>query len=90
MIDNTLSWKCHIDKLVPRLSQACYIIRSVKTYLLQYILQMIYYAYFYLIVTYGQLLWGNSSHNMEVFRLQNNIFGIMMGARSRYSYRELF
>jgi len=24
MIDTTLSWKGHIDKIVPRLSQACY------------------------------------------------------------------
>ena len=34
MIDNTLSWKDHIDKTVPRLSQACYIIRVVKPFLL--------------------------------------------------------
>jgi hypothetical protein len=90
MIDNTSSWKGHIDKLVPRLSQACYVIRSVKTYLLQYILRMIYYAYFHLVVTDGQLFWGNSSHSMEVFRLQKKIIGVVMRTRSRDSYRELF
>jgi len=46
MIDNILSWKGHIDKIVLRLSQARYIIRVVKLFLLQEVLQMIYYAYF--------------------------------------------
>ena len=47
MIDNTLSWKGHIGKIVPRLNQACYKIRVVKPFLLQDILKMIYYAYFH-------------------------------------------
>ena len=50
MINNTLSWKGHIDELVTRLSQTCYIIRVVKTYVLQYVLKMIYNAYFHLVV----------------------------------------
>jgi hypothetical protein len=51
---------------------------------------MIFYAYFYLVVTYGQLLLRNSSQSMEVFRLQKKIIGIMMGARSGVSCREFF
>jgi len=51
---------------------------------------MIHYAYFHLVVTYGQLFWGNSSHSMEVFRLKNKIIGIMIGARSTDSCREFF
>jgi len=31
--DNTLTWKGHIDKIVPRMSQACYIIIVVKPFL---------------------------------------------------------
>jgi hypothetical protein len=70
MTDNTLSWKGHMDKTVPRLRQACYVIRIVKPFLLQIVLKMIVYAYLHSVMTYGLLLWGNSSHNMEVFRLQ--------------------
>jgi len=32
-MDNTLSWNNHIDLLVKKLSTACYIIRSAKTYM---------------------------------------------------------
>jgi hypothetical protein len=45
MIDNTLSWKGRIDKIVPRLSQTCYIIRVVKLFLSQDVLKLIYYAF---------------------------------------------
>ena len=66
MID-TLSWKGHIDKIVPRLSQACYIIRAVKPFLSQDAFKMIYYVYFHSVMTYELLIWGNSSHSIEVF-----------------------
>ena len=54
MIDTTLSWKGHIDKIVPRLSQACYIIRVVKPFLSQDAFKMIY-VYFHSVMTYGLL-----------------------------------
>jgi len=88
--DNTLSWKGHIDKIVPRLSQACYIIRLFKPFLLQVVLTMIYYAYLHSVKTYGLLFWGNSSHSMEIFRLQNKIIRITMAARSIDSCMEFF
>jgi hypothetical protein len=46
MIDNTLSWKGHIDETAPRLSQACYIMSLVKAFLSQDVLNMIDYTYF--------------------------------------------
>ena len=89
MIDNTLSWKDHTDKIVPRLNQACYKIRAVKPFLLQDILKLKYYAYFHSVMTYGLLFWGNSSHSMVVFGLQKKIIRIMMGARSREFFKTL-
>jgi hypothetical protein len=32
-VDNTLSWKQHIDTITPKLNKACYIIRRSKLYL---------------------------------------------------------
>jgi len=90
MIDNTLSWKGHIDKIVPRLNQACYKIRAVKPFSSQDILKTNYYAYFHSVMTYGLLFWENSSHSMDVFGLQKNIIRIMMGARSRDFCKEFF
>ena len=78
------------NKTVPRLSQACYVIRVAKPFLLQVMLKMIYYAYLHSVMTYGLLSWRNSSHSMEVFRLQNKIIRIMMAAKSRDSCRDFF
>jgi hypothetical protein len=63
IIDNTLSWKSHIDKIVPKLSQACFIARVVKQFLSQDTPKMIYYAYFHCIKIYELIFWVNSSHS---------------------------
>jgi hypothetical protein len=56
-----------IGKIVPRLSQACFIIREVKPFVSQDALNMICYAYFNSVMTYGLLFWGNSSHSRGAF-----------------------
>jgi hypothetical protein len=45
-VDNTLSWKKHIDTTTPKLNKACYIIRRSKLCLSNDALKMIYYAFF--------------------------------------------
>jgi len=90
MIDNTTSWKGHTGKIVLRLSQACYVIRIVKPFLLQVVLKRIYYAYLHSVMTYGLLFWGNSLHSMKLLRLQNKIIRITMAVRSRDFCREFF
>jgi hypothetical protein len=45
-VDNTLSWKQHIDTITPKLNKACYIIRRSKLYLSHVALKMVYHAFF--------------------------------------------
>jgi len=45
-IDNTLSWKQHIDTITPKLNKVCYIIRRSKLYLSNEALKIVYYAFF--------------------------------------------
>jgi hypothetical protein len=66
-IINTMSWKSHIDQLLPKPSSACYAIRAVKPYVNQETLLMVYYAYFHSIMNYGIIFWGNSSYNINIF-----------------------
>jgi hypothetical protein len=33
VVDNSLSWKLHIVHIIPKLSAACYAIKSVKSYM---------------------------------------------------------
>ena len=69
-INNTLSWTTHIDKILPKLSPACYAMRSVKSYLSQQMLKVIYYSYFLSVMSYGITFWCHSAGGMRVFRLQ--------------------
>jgi hypothetical protein len=52
-IVNTLSWKRHIDQLLPKLNTACYAIRTLRPYVNQETLLMVCYAYFHSIMYYG-------------------------------------
>jgi len=45
-IDNTLSWKQHIDTITPKLNKASYLIRRSKLYLSNDAIKMVYYAFF--------------------------------------------
>jgi hypothetical protein len=66
IIENMLSWKAHIDQLIPKLCMACYAIRMVKPFMCQN-LRSIYYSYFHSLISCGIILWGNSSHGIHVF-----------------------
>jgi hypothetical protein len=56
-LDNTLSWKNHIDAIMPKLSSACFAVRAVKPFLSQEALKMVYFSYFHSIMPYG-LIFG--------------------------------
>jgi hypothetical protein len=53
VIHNMLSWKGHVDWLMPKLGSACYAIRAVKPYMAEGTIRMIYFSYFHSVMTYG-------------------------------------
>jgi len=81
-INNTLSWKTHIDKILPKLCSACFAMKSVKPFVSQQILKVICYSHFHSIRTYGLIFWGTSPYSIRVIRLQKRIVRIMMGLKS--------
>ena len=89
IIDNTLSWKPHIDRLINKLSTACYVIRSLKPHVNTNAIIMIYLSLFHTVMTYGIISWGNSSHSPQVFRMQKRPIRIIMGCGNRESCRNL-
>jgi len=66
-LDNTLSWRIHIDTIIPKLSSASFAFSSLD------LLKMVYYSYFHSIMTYGLIFWGNSHHSNIIFRLQKEL-----------------
>jgi hypothetical protein len=84
-LDNTFSWKNHIDTIVPKLSSACFAVRAVKPFLSQESLRMVYFSYFHSITTYGLVFLGNSHHRNTVLKLQKRIIRIMVGIRGSHA-----
>ena len=78
-INNTLSWKTHIEWSKSKLSSACYAMWSVKPCVSLNTMKMIYYSYFHLVMTYSLLSWVHSSNSIKTFRLKKKIIIIMMG-----------
>jgi len=89
-INNTLSWKTYIDKILPKLSSACFAMRAVKLFMSPQMSKAIYYSHFHSIISYGNIFWGHKAPSTRVLRLQKRIIRIMTGSRSKDSCRKLF
>ena len=89
-IDEKLSWKCHVNHVLTKLTSACYAIRIVMPLMAEETLRMIYFSYVHSLLSYGIILWGNSPHSIRVFKMQKRIIRIMTKSRCRDSCRQLF
>jgi hypothetical protein len=90
LIDSIMSWSEHIEMIIPKLNQACFVLRTLRSTLSLESLKMIYHAHFHSILTHGLVIWGNSACSVRVFRLQKRIIRIIMDARPRASCRTFF
>jgi hypothetical protein len=89
IIDDTLSWKQHIEQVVTKMCTACYALRNIKHIVPLDTLRIIYFAHMRSIISYG-IFWGSSSYTNKVFILQKKIIRIITNTKSRDSCREVF
>jgi hypothetical protein len=85
-IDNHMNWKNHIEQILPKLSVACFSIRTLTYTLNLDNLRMVYFAYYFLLLLL--VYWGNSTNVHQVFKLQKRT--VMAGVGPRSSCRGLF
>ena len=90
VIDSTLSWKQHVDSILPKLNKACFVMRSVKAYVTTDILRMLYFSHFHSVMTYGVIFWGNSVSSHDIFKIQKRAIRIMYNLQIRDSCRCAF
>ncbi|GFG29580.1 hypothetical protein Cfor_01706 [Coptotermes formosanus] len=90
IIDDTLSWRQHIDQIISKISTACYALRNIKHIVPLDTLKVIYFAHIHSIISYGIILWGCSSYANKVFLLQKKIIRIITNTKPRDSCREIF
>ena len=84
-LDNNITWKNHVGKILPKLCRACYTITTMYPISSLNTLQMIYFAYFHSILNYCIIFWGNSTESKKVFLAQKRIIRIMTGSKTRAS-----
>jgi len=89
-VDNHINWKNHVEQILPKSSAACFLIRNLIHTLNPDILQMVNFVYFHSVLQYGIIIWGNSTHALQVFKLQKGVGRLMSGVGLRSSCRNLF
>ncbi|KAI5643575.1 reverse transcriptase (RNA-dependent DNA polymerase) domain-containing protein [Phthorimaea operculella] len=89
-VDAHLNWKQHVDVLCGKLSSAAFALRKLKPLISASALQQTYFAYFHSIMSYGSILWGNSTDAERVLIMQKRALRAMAGVNPMCSCRELF
>jgi hypothetical protein len=79
-----------METIIPKLSAACFVVRSIQPFVTQDTLKMFYHSYFRSLINYGVIFWGNSSYSNSIFKLQKRIFIIIMGVGITDSCTEFF
>jgi hypothetical protein len=87
-IDRSSDWKSHVEYILPKLSSAIFLIRSLSYFMSKKILRMVYFSYFHSILKYGIIFEGNSTDYK--LQLQKKAIRIISGVGSRDSCRDLF
>jgi hypothetical protein len=89
VIDDNLSWRSHIDLMIPKLNKASYVIRVLKPLLSLECLKMVYFSLLQSAISYSIIFWGSSTHAKIIFRIQKRI-RIIMNLGNMDSCRDLF
>jgi hypothetical protein len=58
IIDDSLSWKAHIDQIMSKMNTACFVIRTIQAITSPETLRMVYFAYVHSIMSYGKIFGG--------------------------------
>jgi hypothetical protein len=77
-IDSHLKWKNHVEKIKSKLSRFTYALFELKLNTDQKTAITAYYAYAHSWLSYGIILWGNSTSMNELFLLQKRCIRIII------------
>jgi hypothetical protein len=89
-LDSQQTWKAHTHFLLNKLSSVCYIMRRMVHILNLETLNVVYFAHFHSLISYGIIFWGNSLTVHNVFLIQKRILRIMLELGPRCSCSSQF
>jgi len=84
LVDETISWKHHIDSICKKISRANYIINKVKNILNKSSLLTLYHSLVQCHINYGLPVWGSSTHINRLTIMQKKTMRIIN--RKRYNH----
>jgi hypothetical protein len=85
LIDDNLSWHCHIDQMIPKLNKASYVMRFFKPLLSREALKMVYFSTVHSIISYGIIFWGISTYSKIIFKTEKRIVRIITNSGKKDS-----
>lgn len=89
-LDNKLSWAQHIEYISVKLSRVIYLLRQLMNCVPEKYVRTSYFSFFQSILTYGIILWGNSSSVHDILILQKKAMRVISGATYKAHCKPLF
>lgn len=89
-IDTNVNWKPHIEKVGKKLSKFTYALFELKKCTDLKTATSAYYAYAYAWLSYGIILWGNSTEVNQLFVLQKRCVRTLVNITDTESCRPHF
>jgi hypothetical protein len=90
ILDDTLSWKKHIEQLMGKLCSAFSALWNIRSVVSQDTLKIVYFAHIHSLLSYGVIFGGNSSYAKKVFTIQKKSIRIMTDYKPTDSCRQHF
>jgi hypothetical protein len=73
--------KKHIEYIIPKLSSACLVMKTVTSLMKIDTLKLVYFAYFHSMMSCGTIFWENSTDSERIFAIQKEIINIMASVK---------
>lgn len=90
IIDRNLNWKYHVDHVCKKLDRFVFALKRLRQTVSLEAALTAYHGYVSSVLTYGLLLWGNSTDIERAFRLQKKCVRALDNAWSTDSCKPLF
>lgn len=89
-LDPCFTWKEHINTTCKKMTKGIYALKQIRDITSPQNLKEMYYAYVHSILSYGLMLWGNSTEYERVLKLQKRAVRTLVGGKYRETCREHF
>lgn len=76
--------------MIPKFFEAFYVVKSAFHIRNNWHLKTNHFVHFHSIITYGLIIWDNSTQSNKIFTLQKKTVTIMIRAKPRNPHRHLF